>query len=200
VDVDFNTVFANEVLKIDGHSVQVWSLASSILIVIAAAIFIPRFQHWLDKRFEADTQTDHKFLKASAYLLYLVVALVVVNLLGAYALLKLELGAFHKEVSSLLDLKLFSIGKSPMTVWTCIYVFTLSWVLIRSTEKLNAIVSGKLLAKTKLDHGFVEICASVVKYSFMVLGAAMILQTAGIDLSALSFIAGAAGIVCHTGG
>ncbi len=197
--MDFNTIFANQVFKIDGHSVQVWSFAAGMLVIIASAVIIPRFQHWLDKRFEADTETDHKFLKASAYFLYFFAAIIVVNLLGVYGLLKAELAAFHKEVSTLLDLRLFSIGKSPMTVWTCFYVFALSWVLIRSTEKLNAIVCGRLLARTKLDHGFVEICASTIKYSVMVLGAAMILQTAGIDLSALSFIAGAAGIAIGLG-
>ncbi len=197
--MDFNTVFANEAFKIDGHSVQVWSFVLGLLVLASSIIFIPRFQRWFDKRFEADTKTDHKFLKASTYLLYVLAAIIAINLLGVYDLIKAELAAFHKEVSTLLDLRLFSIGKSPMTVWSCFYVFALTWILIRSTEKLNSMVSSRLLSKTKLDRGFVEVCASTVKYCVMVFGAAVILQTAGIDLSALSFVAGAAGIAIGLG-
>jgi small-conductance mechanosensitive channel len=197
--VDLNGLLTNEAFKIAGHSVQIWSFLAGILVLIASFIAIPSFQHWLDRRFATESVAQRRFLKASTFVLYIVVAVIIVNLLGIYGLLREEFGIAHKEVSTLLDLKLFAIGKSAMTLWTCIYVFVLTWVLIRFTEKLNAVVTGRLLSKTKLDRGFVEACATSVKYCVMVLGASVILQTAGVDLSALSFVAGAAGIAIGLG-
>jgi small-conductance mechanosensitive channel len=197
--MELETFVTNELFKISGHPVQIWSAVLALSIFVVTVVCLPRFQKWLDHRFSGENETNGRFIKVASYLIYFLAALLIVNILGLYGLIKAELWDIHKETTALLDLKLFAIGKTSMTLWTCVYVFALAWFLIRATEQLSGMISGRLLSKTKLDRGIVEMCAASTRYCVMALGIALILQSAGIDLSALSFVAGAAGIAIGLG-
>jgi len=197
--MDIPAILTTEVYRVGDQPVLWGSLLIAAAVLVAAIVMLPRLQEWMETEFAGENDTNRRFLKISSYVLYFVVGLLLVNLLGFYSLLKFQIGAIHKEAAGLFDFKLFALGKTSITVWTCIYVFVLGWLLIRATEETSAVVSGRLLSRTKLDRGIVEMCSSWARYVVMAIGVAVILQSAGIDLSALSFVAGAAGIAIGLG-
>jgi len=197
--MDLKSLFTKILFVVNGQVVQVWSVGLAAAVIAAAVICMPRLKVWIKDRFSGGSETNHRFITILCYCLYIVVGLVVINVLGLYSPIKAELANAHKEVSTLLDLRLFAIGKTSMTLWSCIYVFGLSWILIRATEKMSEIISKHMSSATKLDVGMIDMCSSTARYSVMALGLAVILQSAGVDLSALSFIAGAAGIAIGLG-
>jgi len=197
--MDLPTFFTTEVYRVGDQPVLLGSLIIAATVTVVSIFLLPRVHEWVESEYAGKNDTNRRFLKISSYLLYAVVGLFLVHLLGLYDLFKYQISSAHKEVGGILDFKLFALGKTSITIWTCIYVFVLSWLLIRATEETSAVVSGKLLSRTKLDRGIVEMCSSWARYVVMAIGVSVILQSAGIDLSALSFIAGAAGIAIGLG-
>lgn len=93
-----------------------------------------------------------------------------------------------------LDWPLIPIGGTDYTVGTLLYLIVLIALLVYLTGKIKRWVIDGLLARTHLDVGVRQAVGSIVRYSFIAVGFAVILQTAGIDLSALTVLAGALGI------
>jgi small-conductance mechanosensitive channel len=81
-----------------------------------------------------------------------------------------------------------------LTLWTLIYLTVLFVLLIYLSGKLRTLVADRLLARKIADIGIRHAMAAILRYMVIVVGALIILQTAGIDLTALNVLAGAVGI------
>jgi small-conductance mechanosensitive channel len=70
----------------------------------------------------------------------------------------------------------------------------LSFLLIYVTAKLKKWIVYKLLEHSKIELGVRIAVGTIVRYVILVIGFIVLLQTVGIDLSALTILAGALGV------
>lgn len=100
------------------------------------------------------------------------------------------LGRAHE----ILDFQLFMLGRTRLTVWTVLYIVIFSVLLIYLTGHFRGWLVGKVLARRRVDRGVRELLGTVVRFVLTTIGLIAILQAGGIDLSALTVLAGAFGI------
>ena len=103
-----------------------------------------------------------------------------------------------QEISGLikgwLNIPLFEIGAAPVTLWTIVSLVVLFVLLLWLTKRLKNWIVLKLLANSRIDIGVRQATGSIVRYVIIAIGFIVILQTVGIDLSAVTVLAGALGI------
>lgn len=93
-----------------------------------------------------------------------------------------------------LEVQLFTIGVTQITLWTVIYLIILMVLLFYLSGKLRRWIVEQALAKTRMEVGARQATGSIIRYFIIAIGFVIILQTAGIDLTALNVLAGAVGI------
>jgi len=98
------------------------------------------------------------------------------------------------QIKSLLDIHLFSAGKSSITLWTLVSVVILVLLLFYTTRWLKIWIVTRLLAKSRVELGVRLAIGMIVRYIIIAVGLVVILQTTGIDLSAVTILAGALGV------
>jgi len=101
---------------------------------------------------------------------------------------------FLVQLRAWLDIPLLPIGNTRFTLWMLLYLLLLIGLLIYVTGKLKAWMVEHLLARARVDIGVRQAIGSIFRYVIIAVGFMIILQTAGIDLSALTVLAGALGI------
>ena len=89
---------------------------------------------------------------------------------------------------------LFKIGDSEISIGTIVVFFASFYLLIVVSKNVRLILLNKILAKSKLKKSFRESIANGVRITMMLIGTIIIIQAVGIDLSALSLLAGALGV------
>lgn len=94
----------------------------------------------------------------------------------------------------LLDVPLYSTGQTTITLGTILYLGVFAVLLFALTAKLGDWIVTRLLSTSRVDIGVRHAVASMVRYAVITIGMLIILQTAGIDLSTLTVLAGALGI------
>ncbi len=99
-----------------------------------------------------------------------------------------------RGISEILNYTLFSLGNAQITPLTVAYLLTFSAILIYLSAKLKNLLVGTLLQRTKLDLGAQQAIGTITRYLILFVGFLVILQTVGIDLTALNVLAGAVGI------
>jgi small-conductance mechanosensitive channel len=97
-------------------------------------------------------------------------------------------------IKSLLDTPLVPIGGTNFTLWMLLYLVILLALLVYFSGRLKFWLIDRLLAHTSVDIGVRQAVGSILRYAIIAVGFVIILQTAGIDLSALTVLAGALGI------
>ena len=95
---------------------------------------------------------------------------------------------------NILDFPLFQLGDTQVTVWTLCYLTALIAVLIFASGRIKRWVARGLKSTGQVDIGVQQAVATIVRYLIIALGLLIIVQSAGIDLSALALLAGAAGV------
>jgi small-conductance mechanosensitive channel len=85
-------------------------------------------------------------------------------------------------------------GTSQFTVGTLLYLFVLLFLLFYVTAKIRNWLVDRLLARSSVHIGVRQAVGTIVRYVILVLGFLLILETAGIDLTTLTVLAGAVGI------
>ena len=105
-----------------------------------------------------------------------------------------DLKKIFNEVKEFFNIPITSIGNSHITLWDITYFIVLIFLLIYLTAKLRKWIVYKLLSKSKIDLGVRIAVGTIVRYIILVIGFIIILQTVGIDLSALTILAGALGV------
>lgn len=97
-------------------------------------------------------------------------------------------------VKNTLNIPLVKLGKTDLTLWGILIFVFLLILLFFLTSRLKKWIALKLLSRTHLDLAARDAIASMFRYSAIVIGFVIILQTAGIDLSAFTIFLGSLSI------
>lgn len=93
-----------------------------------------------------------------------------------------------------LNFPLIKLGESQITAWTIAYILILLVLLYTITNRMKLWVVDRLFAKSHIEYGVRQAIGTIVAYTIIVVGTLVILDSAGINLSALTIVAGALGI------
>lgn len=86
------------------------------------------------------------------------------------------------------------IAGSNVTPFRLLVVVTLTILLIWGSRKVTRWLVDRVLARRGLDVGMREAVGVILRYAIVLLGAIVILQSAGIDLTSLNVLVGAIGV------
>ena len=89
---------------------------------------------------------------------------------------------------------LFRLSDTEVTVGTLVKLLLFLIALFWLAGAIRRWLSGRLLTRFELDAGTRDAVASMARYAVLALGILLILQNAGINLTALSVVAGAVGV------
>jgi len=89
------------------------------------------------------------------------------------------------------DVRLFSLGGSPVTLFGLLWIAVLTVALVYLARGARLWTVNRLLRHTDLDPGTRQAIGSIVRYTFLIVGFLAIVQTAGINLTTLNVLAGA---------
>jgi small-conductance mechanosensitive channel len=98
------------------------------------------------------------------------------------------------DIKSFLDIHLFEVGTTSITLWSFIYFLFLAWLLFFFTNKLKNWIVYKVLSNSKIELGVRLAVGTIIRYFILVLGLIIVMQTVGINLSTLTILAGALGV------
>lgn len=93
-----------------------------------------------------------------------------------------------------LEIPIIKIGGAPVTLWSLTQLVVLAVLLFYLSGKLRTWMVNQFLARTRMELGARQATGSIIRYTVIAIGFVIILQTAGIDLTALNVLAGAVGI------
>ncbi|MDH5597660.1 MAG: mechanosensitive ion channel [Cyclobacteriaceae bacterium] len=99
-----------------------------------------------------------------------------------------------QNILNFFRIELFSIGNSSITIFSLIYLFLGTFLLLYFSSKIKKLLTKKVSKRYKIQEGHIESIATIIRYVVVSLGLIIIIQSAGIDLSALSILAGALGV------
>jgi len=99
-----------------------------------------------------------------------------------------------EPVKAFLATPLADLGGSPVTIWTLLQLIVLVFLLYVFSGLFRNWVVEKLLTRTRMEAGARQATGSILRYVVITIGFVVILQTAGIDLTALNVLTGAIGI------
>lgn len=101
---------------------------------------------------------------------------------------------YFETIRRFLNTELFAIGETHVTLSTLVFLIVAVVTLIFVSGQLKKLLIRKILQRTQLDVGAQQAIGTIFRYVLIFTGFLIILQTAGIDLTALHVIAGAVGI------
>lgn len=101
---------------------------------------------------------------------------------------------FLKQFSYLFNETLFTLGKSDITLLTIVYVSVAIFFLFFLSSRFSKLLSRSILVKYTSSPATVHSVSTIIRYVILIIGLIVIVQTAGIDLSTLSILAGALGV------
>lgn len=93
-----------------------------------------------------------------------------------------------------LNMPLLPVGKTVVTLAMLIYILLLFTIMIAFSRYCRHKVFDKLLQRSKLDLSMQNALAMVLQYTLVGIGSIIILNTAGIEMTALTVVAGALGL------
>jgi len=148
---------------------------------------------WLVKKFAARM---HAFNESSRTIIRRVL-LLIIGLIGTSFIMdicNIDVHYIFSYVDNLFNMTIFHLGKTSITLWTFFYVLVLGTVLMIAANRAHRFLLAMALKKTHLDAGASNAVATITKYAIMAFGSVIILQSAGVDLTALTVFAGAIGL------
>jgi small-conductance mechanosensitive channel len=98
------------------------------------------------------------------------------------------------DIKDFLNIPITQIGTTELTIWSIVYFLILIFLLFYLTAKIRKWVVYRLLAKSKIDLGVRIAVGTILRYIALVIGLIVVLQTVGLDLSAVTVLAGALGV------
>ncbi|QSE96266.1 mechanosensitive ion channel family protein [Fulvivirga lutea] len=101
---------------------------------------------------------------------------------------------FFEEFGYFFTTKLFSLGQSDITLVTIGYLLVSVIGLVYVSNKLSKFIGRSVLRRYSASESTVHTISTIIKYVILVIGLMVIVQSAGIDLSTLSILAGALGV------
>lgn len=101
---------------------------------------------------------------------------------------------FLTSVGDLFTTTLFKLGKSDISLGNILY-FIFAFVLLSYLSKrFKNFLVDNVLVKANFERGARSSIGMIARFIFVFIGAIFIVQTAGIDMSSLSLLAGALGV------
>ncbi len=100
---------------------------------------------------------------------------------------------FINDIKEFLNIPI-SLGNTDVTLWSILYFLILLFLLFYITSKLRKWVVYKVLSKSRIDIGVRIAVGTIIRYIVLVIGIIIVLQSAGINLSAVTVLAGALGV------
>ena len=113
---------------------------------------------------------------------------------GFWEFKKGKISEFLEFLYEILNLKLFSIGDSVMTIGLLITLIISVVILFFLSEWIKKLLVNRVLKRYQIEKGTRQSVGTIVKYVIIIAGLFSILQTNGIDLSAFGILAGALGV------
>ncbi|MFY0601434.1 MAG: mechanosensitive ion channel family protein [Cyclobacteriaceae bacterium] len=100
-------------------------------------------------------------------------------------------------ISSFIDIfsnPLFHLADSSISLGTIIYFISAFVILSFVAKRIRKLIVNRILSKTHMEAGVRASIGTTIRFLILAIGTIIIIQSAGIDLSALSLIAGALGV------
>lgn len=107
---------------------------------------------------------------------------------------KNTLDNFSEFFNDFLDLRLFKVDESSITVSIVLTLVISITLLLIISELVRRFLVKKVLVRYQITQGTRQSAATIAKYLIIFAGMFSILQTSGIDLSAFGILAGALGV------
>lgn len=105
-----------------------------------------------------------------------------------------KIGEFFELLNEIMNVKLFSIGESSLTIGLLLTLVLSVALLLLISEWIKKLLVNKVLQRYHVERGTRQSIGTIVKYVLIIAGMFSILQTNGIDLSAFGILAGALGV------
>ncbi|MEO1098634.1 MAG: mechanosensitive ion channel domain-containing protein, partial [Bacteroidota bacterium] len=105
-----------------------------------------------------------------------------------------QLADFFKDFGHLFTTKLFTLGGSDISFLTILYLVIAAIALIFFAGRFSKLFAKTILTRYTSNTGTVQSVTTITRYLILTIGFFIIIQTAGIDLSTLSILAGALGV------
>ena len=102
--------------------------------------------------------------------------------------------AFLTKVGEIFTTNLFTLGQSNITLGTIFYLIIGFIILSYVARRFRDILVNRILIKANVDKGARNSIGLITRVMFIFVGSIFIIQTAGIDMSSLSLLAGALGV------
>ena len=102
--------------------------------------------------------------------------------------------AVSRDLLSLLNYPIFTLSGTTVTPITIALILALSLLLVWLSGRAKRLLVHRLLARTRMDIGARQAIGTISRYIVLFLGFLIILQTVGINLTALTVLAGAVGV------
>lgn len=106
----------------------------------------------------------------------------------------LSIKAFFNNVFEIFTTTLFKLGQSDITLGTLFYFIFGFVILTYLGRRFRDLLVDKILLKANVDRGARNSIGLISRVLFMFIGSIVIIQSAGIDMSSLSLLAGALGV------
>ena len=100
----------------------------------------------------------------------------------------------QENLKHFLDVALFEIGNTSVTLWTLIIMVIGLFLLFYLSALLRRFLVNKLLLRYTPEIGVRQAIGTIARYIILLVGLIIIFETAGIDLSTLTVLIGALGI------
>jgi small-conductance mechanosensitive channel len=97
-------------------------------------------------------------------------------------------------VVDFLSKPVFSSSDSRISVGMLLYLVLGSWLIIFLSKLLSRLVVERLLRRYGTEKGVSHAIGTIFRYIFVFIGLIVVIQSTGIDLSALTVLAGALGV------
>lgn len=98
------------------------------------------------------------------------------------------------EIQAAISAPLFDLGDSSISVGTIIYFVLAFFALSVVSKQIKRLLVNRILIRMQIGYGVSASIGKVSRFFIVAIGSFIIIQTAGIDLSALGIIAGALGV------
>jgi len=105
-----------------------------------------------------------------------------------------EIGDVIKYILDVFTASLFKLGNNDISLATIIYIIIGFILLNYLAKRVKKVLIDNILVKANVDQGVRASIGTVTKFAIILIGTMVIIQSAGIDLSALTLVAGALGV------
>jgi|GEM_PF-148870 len=186
--------------------------AVQIVVIVAIAIFgdwlliqvgLRRLQERLNQQLSA---TARPWLSLGLSFLRLTLRILLWALVLSWVLQSVEsLSPWHdridstisflmKQIDVIFNTPFMQLGRTEITLNFLFIILFLSVSVIFTSRWVSEWIKNRILIQLRVDRGSQETITRVVSYSLSFIGFIVVLQTAGIDLSSLTVLAGVLGI------